>query len=92
MLRRTGVDNQNVAGAGLLEASEYGHQIRVRRNRDRSTDHAQAAPVRAEFPRQDAQRLVCVGEACRVELPDLRRNRGRAHLQPSVSGMITVPA
>jgi hypothetical protein len=54
VLGGAGVDNQDVASAALLQAGEHGDEVSGRGDRNRPTNHAETAAVRAKFARQDA--------------------------------------
>jgi hypothetical protein len=61
VLRGAGIDHQDVAGAAVFQTGEHGHQVIGRGDGNSSSDHTDAARVRAELAWQDAQRLVRVG-------------------------------
>ena len=74
-----GIDDQDVAGAALLQTGEHGHQVAGGGDRNGPADHTDATRVRAKLAWQDAQRLVRVRETRGVELPHPWRDRATGH-------------
>lgn len=79
VLSSASLDDEDVAGAAVLQTGQYGHEVGGCGNGNGSADHANAASVRAQLAWQDAERLVGVGQAGSIELPDLGWDLAGAH-------------